>query len=63
VDIDGTVDVHYRERNNLTVFAAMAAKIPTVTDFDQDPTKVIETGDWVTVNGDTGTVEVTKKIK
>jgi uncharacterized protein len=51
----------YREGNNLTVFAAMAANVPTVTDFDQDPTKVIDTGDWVVVNGDTGTVEITKK--
>jgi uncharacterized protein len=53
----------YREGNNLTVFAAMAANIPTVTDLDQDPTKVIETGDWVVVNGDKGTVEITKKAK
>ena len=51
----------YREGNNLTVFAAMVANIPTVTDFDQDPTEVIETGDHVIVNGDTGTVEVIKK--
>jgi hypothetical protein len=51
----------YREGNNLTVFAAMAANVPTVTDFDQDPTEVIETGDWVIVNGDEGIVEVIKK--
>jgi uncharacterized protein len=51
----------YRQGNNLTVFAAMAANIPTVTDFDRDPTKVIETGDWVRVDGDNGRVEVTKK--
>lgn len=52
----------YREGNNLTVFAAMAANVPTVTDFDQDPTEVIETGDWVRVDGDKGIVEVTKKL-
>ncbi len=51
----------YREGNNLTVFAAMAANVPTVTDFDRDPTEVIETGDHVIVNGDEGTVEVIKK--
>ena len=51
----------YREGNNLTVFAAMVANVPTVTDFDQDPTKVIETGDYVIVNGDKGIVEVMKK--
>jgi predicted aconitase with swiveling domain len=53
----------YRKGNNLTVFAAMAADIPTVTDFDQDPTEVIETGDHVIVNGDEGIVEVIKKHK
>ncbi len=51
----------YRQGNNLTVFAAMAANIPTVTDFDKDPTGVIETGDYVIVNGDEGTVVVIKK--
>ncbi len=39
----------------------MAANIPTMTDFDKDPTEVIETGDYVIVNGDEGTVEVIKK--
>ena len=51
----------YREGNNLTVFAAMTANIPTVTDLDQDPTRVIETGDRVIVKGDEGVVEVIKK--
>ena len=50
----------YRKGNNLTVFAAMNMKVPTVTDFDQDPTELIETGDHVVVNGDEGTVEVIK---
>jgi uncharacterized protein len=51
----------YRRGNNLTVFAAMNMKVPTVTDFDRDPTEVIETGDFVRVDGDAGTVEVFKK--
>jgi hypothetical protein len=50
----------YKKGNNLTVFAAMNMKVPTVTDFDQDPTAVIETGDHVRVNGDEGIVEVIK---
>lgn len=50
----------YRKGNNLTVFAAMVMNVPTVTDFDQDPTEVIETGDHVIVNGDEGVVEVVK---
>jgi hypothetical protein len=51
----------YRKGNNLTVFAAMCMKVPTVTDFDQDPTEIIETGDHVIVNGDEGVVEVIKR--
>ena len=53
----------YRKGNNLTVFAAMVMKVPAVTDFDRDPTEVIETGDYVIVNGDEGTVEIIKKAK
>jgi predicted aconitase with swiveling domain len=51
----------YRKGNNLTVFAAMNMKVPTVTDFDQDPVEIIETGDHVRVDGDRGIVEVYKK--
>jgi predicted aconitase with swiveling domain len=51
----------YRKGNNLTVFAAMNMKVPTVTDFDKDPLAIIETGDFVRVDGDNGIVEVTKK--
>jgi predicted aconitase with swiveling domain len=51
----------YRRGNNLTVFAAMNMKVPTVTDFDKDPLEVIETGDLVRVDGDKGIVEVFKK--
>ena len=51
----------YREGNNLTVFAAMVMNVPTMTDFDRDPTEVIETGDHVVVDADRGVVEVIKK--
>jgi hypothetical protein len=34
---------------------------PSVTELDQDPLGVIETGDWVRVDGDRGVVEVTKR--
>ena len=50
----------YRKGCALTVLAAMIAKIPTVTDFDRDPLEVIETGDYVIVDGDKGIVEVIK---
>lgn len=53
----------YRKGNNLTVFASMNMKVPSVTDFDRDPLEVIETGDYVKVYGDEGIVEVIKKKK
>lgn len=40
---------------------AVVTRAPSVTDLDQDPLGVIETGDWVKVDGDRGIVEVTKK--
>jgi predicted aconitase with swiveling domain len=40
---------------------AVVTRAPAVTDLDQDPLTVIETGDWVKVDGDRGIVEVTKK--
>ena len=52
------------------VFTTMTGKIalgavvmrkPAVTELDQDPLAVIETGDWVRVDGDRGVVEVTKR--
>ena len=36
-------------------------KAPIVDRFDKDPLELIETGDWVRVDGDNGIVEVTKK--
>jgi hypothetical protein len=36
-------------------------RAPSVTDLDRDPLEVIETGDWVRVDGDAGLVEITKK--
>jgi predicted aconitase with swiveling domain len=52
------------------VFTTMTTKIalgavvmhcPSVTDLDGDPLALIETGDWVRVDGDRGVVEVTKR--
>ena len=44
-----------------TTLGAVVARVPAVTDFDQDPTEVISTGDWVKVDADKGIVEITKK--
>lgn len=40
---------------------AVVTRAPAVTDLDQNPLEVIETGDWVKVDGDRGIVEVTKR--
>jgi predicted aconitase with swiveling domain len=49
--------------NRMTTKAALGAVVvraPAMTDLDQDPLVVIETGDWVKVDADRGVVEVTK---
>lgn len=40
---------------------AVVTRVPAITELDQDPLVVIETGDWVVVDADAGTVTVTKK--
>lgn len=40
---------------------AVVTRVPAVTDLDRDVFEVIETGDWVRVDADAGTVEVTKR--
>jgi predicted aconitase with swiveling domain len=52
--------------NEMTTKMALGAVVihaPAVTDFDRDPLTVIETGDWVKVDGDNGIVEITKGRK
>ena len=51
----------FNEMTTKVALGAVVLRVPAVTDLDRDPLEVIETGDWVTVNGDTGTVEVRKK--
>ena len=40
---------------------AVVTRVPSVTDFDQDPLELIRTGDWVRVDGDNGTVEILRR--
>ncbi len=50
--------------NEMTTKIALGAVVmhsPALTDFDQNPLEMIETGDWVKVDADKGTVEITKK--
>jgi len=50
--------------NNMSTKVALGAVVthaPSVTDFDMDPLDVIETGDWIKVDGNRGVVEVLKQ--
>jgi predicted aconitase with swiveling domain len=49
------------ELDCLAVIGCQIHGIPMVTDLDQDPFAVIQTGDWVTVDADRGIVEVSKR--
>ena len=53
----------FRDMTSKVALGAVVMHIPAVTDLDQDPLTVIESGDWVKVDGDAGTVEITKKEK
>jgi predicted aconitase with swiveling domain len=50
--------------NRMTTKIALGAVVtraPAMTDLDQDPLLVIETGDWVKVDADNGVVEILKR--
>ena len=51
----------FNEMTTKVALGAVVMRVPSVTDLDQDPLDVIETGDWVIVDGDAGTVEVRKR--
>ncbi len=40
---------------------AVVLRVPSMTDFEQDPCDVIETGDWVRVDADKGEIQVWKR--
>ncbi|MDX3905465.1 MAG: DUF126 domain-containing protein [Pigmentiphaga sp.] len=51
----------FNEMTTKIALGAVVTHAPSVTDFDIDPLSVIETGDWVKVDGDLGRVEVVKR--
>ena len=51
----------FNQMTTKIALGAVVTRVPAVTDLDQDPLSIIETGDWVKVDGDAGTVEITKK--
>jgi len=50
----------FTEMTTKIALGAVVMRAPAVTDLDQDPFALIETGDWVRVDADRGTVEVRK---
>ncbi|MBV9769264.1 MAG: DUF126 domain-containing protein [Bryobacterales bacterium] len=51
----------FNQMTTKIALGAVVTRVPAVTELDQDPLRVIETGDWVKVDGDRGVVEITKK--
>jgi hypothetical protein len=49
------------ELDELSVLSCVAQDLPLVVDLEADPFEVIRTGDWVRVDADKGTVEVTSE--
>ena len=45
----------------LTVLLLSQARVPSITDFQEDPMLYIETGDTIFVNADEGYIEIEKK--
>jgi predicted aconitase with swiveling domain len=50
----------FNEMTTKIALGAVVMRIPSVTDLDRDPLDIIQTGDWVIVDGDQGIVEVRK---
>ena len=51
----------FNEMTTKVALGAVVMRVPSVTDLDQNPLDIIETGDWVVVDADEGRVEVTKR--
>lgn len=51
----------FKEMTTKVALGAVIMHTPAVTALDQDPLRVIESGDWVKVDADKGIVEVTKR--
>ena len=51
----------FNEMTTKIALGAVVMRVPAVTDLDQDPLAIINTGDWVRVDGDRGTVEIIKR--
>ena len=53
----------FNEMTTKIALGAVVMRVPAVTELDQDPLTIIETGDWVKVDGDRGVVEIRKAAR
>lgn len=51
----------FNEMTTKIALGAVVMRIPSVTDLDRDPLELIQTGDWVIVDGDRGIVEIRRR--
>jgi len=51
----------FPKMDSRTGVAVVVTKVPAVTDLEEDVFEMIRTGDWVRVDGDSGTLEVTRE--
>jgi len=50
--------VLFNEMTTKIALGCVVMRVPSLTDFDRNPLELIETGDWVKVDADNGTVEI-----
>jgi len=51
----------FKKMSTKVALGAVVTHAPAVTDLDQDPLVVIESGDWVEIDADRGIVKVIKR--
>ena len=51
----------FNEMTTKIALGAVVTRCPSMTGFDADPLDAIQTGDWVRVDADAGTVTITRK--
>ena len=53
----------FNEMTTKIALGAVVTRGPSMTGFDADPLEAIQTGDWVRVDADAGTVTISRKTK
>jgi predicted aconitase with swiveling domain len=54
--------VIFNEMTTKIALGCVVMRVPSMTDLDQDPLQIIETGDWVRVDADNGVIEIRKAV-